>query len=280
MAKRDRAYRKFKRVRSDVNWVHFKTSRNRCNQMIRNAKRRHIINNVSSSSPANVWRFLKTLGIGSVRQEFPKNILLDDINRNFSVTQTLEDHIIDITLRVLENLPRPNINSFKFSRVTPSEIKTTILSITSNAEGFDNISRRMITIILEDILPIVCHILNFSLESCQFPTLWRNAYVIPLPKIPNPSLPNHFRPISILPFLSKVLEACVHKQLSCFVHQNDILSPLQSGFKPGHSTASALLKVTSDVRNGIENTKLTLLVLVDFSNAFSTVNHKILMSIL
>ncbi|KAA5587166.1 hypothetical protein F3H15_36945, partial [Pseudomonas aeruginosa] len=99
----------------------------------------------------------------------------------------------------------------------------------------------------------------------EFPFLWRRAYVRALPKIPDPSVPNHFRPISILPFLSKVLEICVHKQLSRFIFNNSLISPFQSGFRPGHSTISALLKVTGDIRVGLEESKITILVLVDFS---------------
>lgn len=77
-----------------------------------------------------------------------------------------------------------------------------------------------------------------------------------------------------------MLEACAHSQLSKFIHRNNVLSPLQSGFRLGHYTVSALLKVAGDVRAGLENTKVTLLVLVDFSNAFNTVSHDILLSIL
>ncbi|KAA5589197.1 hypothetical protein F3G61_31385, partial [Pseudomonas aeruginosa] len=125
---------------------------------------------------------------------------------------------------------------------------------------------------LDHLLPAIWHITNFSLSSGTFPSLWRKAYVLPLPKIPNPSLPNHFRPISILPFLSKVIEACVHKQLSQFIFRNNLLSPYQSGFRPGHSTVSALLKVVGDIRTGMQDTKVTVLVLIDFSNAFNAVN--------
>ena len=95
-----------------------------------------------------------------------------------------------------------------------------------------------------------------------------------------PTLPCHFRPISILPFLSKVLEACVHKQFSNFIHQNSLISPFQSGFRPGHSTVTALLKVTDDIRRGMEDTQVSVVVLIDFSNAFNTVSHEVLLSIL
>ncbi|KAG7300576.1 hypothetical protein JYU34_014871 [Plutella xylostella] len=138
----------------------------------------------------------------------------------------------------------------------------------------------MIVPILNIILPIITHILNSSIISSTFPTLWKEAQIIPLPKKHNPSSFSDYRPISILPFLSKVLEKLVHRQLSGFLIRNNLMNPFQSGFRPGHSTVTALVKITDDIRQGMENGKLTILSLLDFSNAFNTVNFDILLGIL
>ncbi|XP_062532859.1 uncharacterized protein LOC134201637 [Bombyx mori] len=269
MRRRDRAFRKFRRNRFDDNWTKFKVSRNRCNQMILNAKRRYILENINSASPADIWKLLGTLGIGRQRHsDFQATISLNDINFHFSSATPLNNQMKCRTLNYLNGLSRLNVDSFEFSSVAVDEIKNIILSIKSNAVGCDNISRRMIVTILDHLLPVIWHITNFSLSSGSFPSLWRKAYVIPLPKIPNPSLPNHFRPISILPFLSKVIEACVHKQLSQFIFRNNLLSPYQSGFRPGHSTVSALLKVVGDIRTGMQDTKVTVLHWNGFHHIF------------
>ena len=281
MRRRDRAFRKFRRDRSEDNRILFKTARNRCNQMIRNAKRRHVLNNINCASPADIWKFLGTLGIGRSRHsDLPNTFGLDDLNRHFSTVPTLDSLTKCRTIDYLAGLTRSNIAPFTFTPVDPGEIKKIILSIKSKAVGCDNISRHMIVMALDQLLPAISHIVNFSLYYGVFPSLWRKAHVRPLPKIPNPTLLSHFRPISILPFLSKVLEACVHKQFSHFIHQNSLISPFQSGFRPGHSTVTALLKVTDDIRRGMEDTKVTILVLIDFSNAFNTVSHEVLLSIL
>lgn len=106
------------------------------------------------------------------------------------------------------------------------------------------------------------------------------ANVIPLPKISNPSSYSQFRPISILPILSKIIEHAVFKQLSSFLFNNDLLTPFQSGFRPSHSTVTALLKVTDDIRYAMDNQQLTVLILLDFSNAFNSVDFDILLGIL
>ena len=138
----------------------------------------------------------------------------------------------------------------------------------------------MILPLLDILCPVITSILNNSISCGLFPKVWKDAQVIPLPKKNSPSTYSDFRPISILPFLSKVLERLVHHQLSNFLSSNNLLNPLQSGFRPGHSTVTALVKITDDIRLGMENKQLTVLSLLDFSNAFNTVDHDILLAIL
>ncbi|RVE43482.1 hypothetical protein evm_011880 [Chilo suppressalis] len=119
-----------------------------------------------------------------------------------------------------------------------------------------------------------------SISSSNFPRIWKDAQVIPLTKKSNPDCMSDFRPISILPFLSKVLERLIHNQISEYLRVNNLLNPIQSGFPPGHSTASALVKITDDIRFGMENLQLTALTLLDFSSAFNNVDFEILLSLL
>ena len=133
---------------------------------------------------------------------------------------------------------------------------------------------------LESIAPVLTHIINFSLSSNVFPSQWKNAHVIPLPKTSNPSNVTDYRPISILPVLSKVLESLVNDQLYSFLSTNNLLCPFQSGFRPFHSTVGALLNITEDIRCAMDNTKLTVMVLLDFSSAFNSVDLDILLGTL
>ncbi|CAH2220908.1 jg13462 [Pararge aegeria aegeria] len=138
----------------------------------------------------------------------------------------------------------------------------------------------MIFLLLDTVAPVLSHIFNFSLSSGEFPKSWRKAHIIPIPKTKNPISFSQYRPISILPFLSKVLERIVHFQLNSFLVNNNILSPYQSGFRRGHSTVTALVKVCDDIRANMDNQLITILALLDFSNAFNTVDFDILLAIL
>lgn len=183
-------------------------------------------------------------------------------------------------MQFLSTIPTPDCSSFNFNQFSACDVKKSVLSITSNAVGVDGISRNMLVPLLDTILPILCHILNTSISESVFPSTWKEAQVIPFPKISNPKSFSEYRPISILPFLSKVLERLVHDQLSKFLSTQNLLNPYQSGFRPGHSTTTALLKITDDIRYGMEGGQLTVLTLLDFSNAFNTINFDILLAIL
>jgi hypothetical protein len=281
MRRRNRAFKLFKRDRSDENWRLFKRARNRCNQMVRIAKRRFIHQNVSSSSMADVWKFLKSLGLGKTSSPFDgTSFSLQDLNSHFSSARCVDNNVRINTLNEISSLPLSITDPFSFSFTSQADVKAIIIAIQSKAIGCDDIGRYMIVSVLDCVLPVLTDIINASFFNGEFPSLWRKAFVIPLPKISNPTVLSNFRPISILPFLSKVAEAVAHKQLSHFIFSHNLLSPYQSGFRPCHSTSTALLKVTEDIRRGMESQLVTVLILIDFSNAFNTVDHEILLALL
>ncbi|XP_029958222.1 uncharacterized protein LOC115396479, partial [Salarias fasciatus] len=126
----------------------------------------------------------------------------------------------------------------------------------------------------------ILNIMNSSLQTGVFPTAFKTAVVKPLLKKSNldPDVFNNYRPVSNLPFLSKVLERLVFNQVNDFLMINNILERHQSGFRVNHSTETALLKILNDIRWNLDNKKLTVMVLLDLSAAFDTVDHHILIN--
>ncbi|CAH2096615.1 unnamed protein product [Euphydryas editha] len=138
----------------------------------------------------------------------------------------------------------------------------------------------MLIPLIDILCPIITFMFNFSISTSTFPSTWKDADIIPLPKKSNPTTISEYRPISILPFLSKALERLVHQQLSHFLLKYNLLNPFQSGFHPGHSTTTALVKITEDIRSNMDNQRVTVLTLLDFSNTFNTVDFELLSDIL
>ncbi|XP_071270957.1 phosphatidylinositol-3,5-bisphosphate 3-phosphatase MTMR6-like isoform X2 [Salvelinus alpinus] len=129
--------------------------------------------------------------------------------------------------------------------------------------------------ISRDLLPYLTSLINSSLTAGYVPSVFKRARVAPLLKKPtlDPSDVNNYRPVSLLSFLSKTLERAVLGQLSCYLSQNDLLDPNQSGFKTSHSTETALLCVTEALRTAKANSLSSALILLDLSAAFDTVNQ-------
>ncbi|XP_029938415.1 uncharacterized protein LOC115381268 [Salarias fasciatus] len=171
----------------------------------------------------------------------------------------------------------------------PSTVRRVIVHVGTN----DTARRQSETTCLLDPIPTplfkslygfleeqILNIMNSSLQTGVFPTAFKTAVVKPLLKKSNldPDVFNNYRPVSNLPFLSKVLERLVFNQVNDFLMINNILERHQSGFRVNHSTETALLKILNDIRWNLDNKKLTVMVLLDLSAAFDTVDHHILIN--
>ncbi len=120
-------------------------------------------------------------------------------------------------------------------------------------------------------------IINTSIVTGIFPASWKNAIVTPLHKKGNQDEISNYRPISLLPIFSKILEKINANQLVSFLETNKSLSHTQHGFRPKLSTDTALHFITNKIYDNMDNTRISLLMLCDLSKAFDSVNHVILL---
>ncbi len=171
---------------------------------------------------------------------------------------------------------------FSFCPLTEAEVSKLLLSSHPTTCPLDPIPSHLLQAISPTLLPALTHIINTSLRTGIFPTAFKQARVTPLLKKPtlNTSLLENYRPVSLLPFVAKTLERVVFNQLSLFLSQYNKLDAKQSGFRSGHSTETALLSVTEALRVAKADSKSSVLILLDLSAAFDTVNHQILLSTL
>jgi hypothetical protein len=132
---------------------------------------------------------------------------------------------------------------------------------------------------LEHLLPAITDIINASLLSGSVPPCFKTAIVRPLLKKSNldPDDLKNYRPVSNLPFLSKLLKKVVLKQLNQHLSTNKLFNPCQSAYRPDHSTETALLHILDDLLTQTDSGQLSLLTLLDLSAAFDTIDHSILL---
>ncbi|XDV14498.1 hypothetical protein PO909_014740 [Leuciscus waleckii] len=193
------------------------------------------------------------------------------ISSQFSAPHTQEPRLTTSTANILLS---------SFSLLSEEEVSTLLLSSHPTTCPLDPIPSHLLQTISPTLLPALTHIINSSLHTGTFPTAFKQARVTPLLKKPtlNTSSVENYRPISLLPFITKTLERAVFNQVTSFLSQNNQLDVNQSGFKKGHSTETALLSVTEALRIAKAASKSSVLILLDLSAAFDTVNHQILMS--
>ena len=144
----------------------------------------------------------------------------------------------------------------------------------NKATGVDNISANLLKKAGVVIVDPITHIINLSLKTSIFPDSWKRARLNSIHISGNHTDPGPYRPIAILPVLSKLCEKVVFAQLYDFL--NGKLNSCQSGFRPLHSTTTELLKVTDDWFNAIDDGNVVGLVMLNLKKAFDMVNHSIL----
>ena len=144
------------------------------------------------------------------------------------------------------------------------------------SSGFDQIPPNLVKPVIDHITSPLMHIINNSIDKQIFPDQWKVARVCPIPKTKHPTQPKDFRPVSILPLFSKVYEKVILYQLLPYIEQK-IYNETQSGFRKGHSTATLLMKFRDDIKRAMNANEITLAVLIDYSKAFDTIDHTILL---
>ena len=120
-------------------------------------------------------------------------------------------------------------------------------------------------------------IINTSIVTGLFPNMWKYPHVIPFHKSGDKDDVSNYRPISLLPIISKILEKVVANQLTFFLESNGLLANSQHGFRPHLSTETALMQVTEKLYSNMDKNKISLLLLLDLSKAFDSVSHEILL---
>ena len=171
------------------------------------------------------------------------------------------------------------VDKFQFRHVTDE----TILDILKNldvtkATGIDNIA----AIFLKDgaeILasPPIAQLCNLSISTSTFPDDCKTAKLVPIYKKGCKTDPKNYRPISLLPLISKVIEKVIHDQTQSFLDENNILYDYQSGFRKKYSTESCLSFLTDKISKGFDSGLYTGMILIDLQKAFDTIDHELLL---
>ena len=177
-------------------------------------------------------------------------------------------------------LPEQSLSSFR--AIALEELRKIILSRPSKSCALDPIPTALLKhpLILEAALPLLVKCVNESIESGNVPDCLKTSLVTPLLKKSSldRDVLRNYRPVSNLPFISKVIEKVIAQQLVHFLNSNGLVDPLQSAYRVGHSTETALLKIKGDIDRALDSGQGVILILLDMSAAFDTIDHGVLLS--
>ena len=171
----------------------------------------------------------------------------------------------------------PDNRRFNFRPIVVQDIRDAMGKIkTSKSLGSDNISSYFLKLATSYIENALVFMFNTSLETSQFPDSWKNARITPIFKEGDKTERSNYRPISVLPVISRLFEKLVFNQLYDYLVRNKLIHPGQSGFLKLHSTLTCLLKNTDDWYSGLDTGQMVGTVFIDLKKAFDTVDHGLL----
>ena len=198
------------------------------------------------------------------------------INKVENLVKNLPPPIFDPIPNV-ERLLQGRTGALEFSCVHPDEVLKIIGSLSNSAAfGLDEIDTTTLKMVKDEITPAVTHIINLSIKTKVFPEGWKSSKVVPIHKKDNILDPSNYRPVSLIPVLSKILEKIVFKQTLQYLTEHDLLHPSHHAFRQGHSTSTALIEMVDGWIEAIERGKMAGVCLLDMSAAFDLVNHSLL----
>jgi hypothetical protein len=278
------------------NELQYKIWRNKCTSLIRKSKKNFYNSAVENKKEPNLlWKNLKCISDDSSNiNNLPSTLQVGErsLNNPDEIVNALNQHFVNISNKInrvdfkaenfidLKNQLNEKLGSLEFdiNFITPFEVSKIIHHLHANkSTGLDGISPKIIKICKDVISPILANIINLCISQGIFPDIFKFARVIPIHKGSDKDDPSNYRPISILPTLSKIFERHIATQLQNYFHVTNILHPNQSGFRKNHSCQTALIRIVDTWVNAIDCNELVGTVFIDLKKAFDLVDHQILL---
>ena len=272
--------------------------RNKVSSMIRTAKSKMYKTKIEKGKddPRTIWKIFKEYGASrkTATNEIINGLKENDqlISDDKEMANVFNQYFVNVAAQLkgpieksdfkhiteFVNSKVPNNTSFSIPAINSSFVQNFLKSLdVSKATGLDCIGPKILKIAPDILCPSISYLVNKSLTSGIFPQPWKEAKISPIFKTGSKDDVNNYRPISILPTLSKIIEKWIQKHLMSFLNSHNLLHEKQSGFREGHSTESALILMIDSWLKAINDGKFVGCLMVDFRKAFDLVDHSLIL---
>ena len=269
--------------------------RNVLNSLIRNAKQKYIEEQLESykNDAKKLWDIMNTYTRGKTNEtQYPnsfKDMKGKQIESHIDIAESFNEFFSTVGANLQQNMTEhpqdeflfygdPCKNTIKHLQIVSSNELINIIQHMKNVgHGVDKINARIFKLTYMGIMKQLVHFINICLTQGKFPRRLKIAIIKPIYKSGDKSNLSNYRPISILPYISKILEKVIQNRIMEHIDHNDILDPNQFGFRQGHSTYMPLLILQDKIIRGFEFNKIHCAIYLDLKKAFDTIDHNILL---
>ena len=237
------------------------------------------------------WKILKQVINRRKKSKTTSKFLIGSkiVTDNKEIAESFNKFYVNIGASLASKIPETDADPINYVRnrvsrcieltpVSESEIQKILKNLKNSSPGWDGISPYIVKMTYSLFTKPLLHICNLSILHGVFPNELKVAKVIPLYKGGDSMLLVNYRPVSILPVLSKLFERLMYDRLFRFIEEMELLYYLQFGFRKFHSTSLALMFLVDKISKAVQQGDYVLGVFIDFRKAFDTVNHQILLS--
>ncbi|XP_030834100.1 uncharacterized protein LOC115921128 [Strongylocentrotus purpuratus] len=281
-----RAERKWKKTKSDVDRDEFLDKQRYSSNLICRTKIAYFHSTLSSCENKDLYKTVDYL-LNRKIPSLPVHDSVETLCNNFLTffgdkIKKIQGSINDeqhISTFDPDMYNQVHVKSFScLDPTTEDELLKIILASPSKSCSLDPIPTWFLKEHVHCLLPVLTNIVNSSLQTGTFPSAARSAIIRPLIKKQNldKDCLSNYRPVSNLSFLEKLIEKVACRRLTDHMNENRLWDPNQSAYRPYHSTESALIKVKNDILSAMDKGRVVLLLSLDLSAAFDTIDRHIL----
>ena len=260
---------------NDILRQQHKTTRRVARQLDRRLRNKYFVDKCDTSSSHKLWSVIDKV-TGRVKLHRDPQASLQDLSKTFGdvVTDSKRPQVLHPPFG-----PSMLSSLFEFQLCTEVQVRDLLRHTdVTKATGSDGIPGIVLKMTADTIAPSLCSIFNQSLAQGKVPADFKSSHVAPLFKAGDPTVPSNYRPVSLLPIVSRLLEKLVKNQVIEYLEEHQLLPPTQFAYRAGHSTEDALILAVDRWQTSRHHRKTTGIVMVDMSKAFDRVRHSLLLS--